>query len=83
MHDFKSSFFFFQGVLLAIQISSIALGLITFSVFPLFVTFLEPVYGIILAFFILNEISSLRMLARGTIIISAAILSVVQSDTKH
>ncbi len=44
-------FFIFQGLLLAchwvffflaIQVSSVALGLVTFSSFPLFVTFLEP-----------------------------------------
>jgi drug/metabolite transporter (DMT)-like permease len=43
--------FFFQGALLAIhwyffflsiQISSVAVGLVTFSTFPLFVTFMEP-----------------------------------------
>lgn len=49
----KTEFFFFmlQGILLAvhwwsfffsIQISSVAVGLVTFSTFPLFVTFLEP-----------------------------------------
>jgi drug/metabolite transporter (DMT)-like permease len=49
----KKEFFFFmlQGILLAahwwsfffsIQISSVAVGLVTFSTFPLFVTFLEP-----------------------------------------
>ncbi|MBU8848255.1 MAG: DMT family transporter, partial [Desulfobacterales bacterium] len=46
-------FFIFQGILLAvhwwsfflsIQISSVAVGLITFSTFPLFVTFLEPLF---------------------------------------
>ena len=46
-------FFIFQGILLAghwwsfflsIQISSVAIGLITFSTFPLFVTFLEPLF---------------------------------------
>lgn len=44
-------FFIFQGILLAIhwwsffysiQISSVAVGLVTYSTFPLFVTFLEP-----------------------------------------
>ena len=51
----KKELFFFglQGVLLAIhwwsfflsiQISSVAIGLITFSTFPLFVTFLEPLF---------------------------------------
>ncbi|OGR32218.1 MAG: hypothetical protein A3J80_10905, partial [Desulfobacula sp. RIFOXYB2_FULL_45_6] len=49
----KKDFFFFilQGILLAvhwwsfffsIRISSVAVGLVTFSTFPLFVTFLEP-----------------------------------------
>ncbi|WP_299983151.1 DMT family transporter [Desulfobacula sp.] len=47
------SFFIFQGILLAvhwwsfflsIQISSVAVGLVTFSTFPLFVTFLEPLF---------------------------------------
>lgn len=47
------SFFMLQGILLAvhwwsfflsIQISSVAVGLITFSTFPLFVTFLEPLF---------------------------------------
>ncbi len=54
LHSFtKTTFLFFilQGFLLAlhwwsfffsIQISSVAIGLITFSTFPLFVTFLEP-----------------------------------------
>lgn len=46
-------FFTFQGLLLAchwvffflaIQVSSVALGLVTFSSFPLFVTFLEPLF---------------------------------------
>jgi drug/metabolite transporter (DMT)-like permease len=46
-------FFLLQGVLLAvhwwsfflsIQISSVAIGLITYSTFPLFVTFLEPLF---------------------------------------
>lgn len=46
-------FFICQGILLAchwvffflaIQISSVALGLVTFSSFPLFVTFLEPLF---------------------------------------
>ncbi len=46
-------FFIFQGILLAvhwwsfflsIQISSVAVGLVTFSTFPLFVTFLEPLF---------------------------------------
>ena len=46
-------FFLLQGILLAvhwytfflsIQISSVAVGLVTFSSFPLFVTFLEPVF---------------------------------------
>jgi len=46
-------FFILQGILLAvhwwsfflsIQISSVAVGLITFSTFPLFVTFLEPLF---------------------------------------
>ena len=51
----KKTVFFFtlQGILLAvhwwsfflsIQISSVALGLVTFSTFPLFVTFLEPLF---------------------------------------
>ncbi len=51
----KKEFFFFilQGILLAlhwwsfffsIQISSVAVGLVTFSTFPLFVTFLEPLW---------------------------------------
>lgn len=51
----KSVVFFFtlQGILLAvhwwtfflsIQMSSVAVGLVTFSTFPLFVTFLEPVF---------------------------------------
>ena len=51
----KKEIFFFvlQGILLAvhwysfflsIQISSVAVGLITFSTFPLFVTFLEPLF---------------------------------------
>lgn len=51
----KKEFFFFilQGILLAlhwwsfffsIQISSVAVGLVTFSTFPLFVTFLEPLF---------------------------------------
>ena len=47
------SFFGLQGILLAvhwwsfflsIQISSVAVGLVTFSTFPLFVTFLEPLF---------------------------------------
>ncbi|MCD4677164.1 MAG: DMT family transporter [Desulfobacula sp.] len=47
------SYFIFQGILLAvhwwsfflsIQISSVAIGLVTFSTFPLFVTFLEPLF---------------------------------------
>ena len=52
--DKKEIFFFLlQGILLAvhwwsfflsIQISSVAVGLITFSTFPLFVTFLEPIF---------------------------------------
>ena len=46
-------FFILQGLLLAvhwwsfflsIQISSVALGLVTFSTFPIFVTFLEPLF---------------------------------------
>ncbi len=46
-------FFILQGILLAvhwfsffisIQISTVAVGLVTFSTFPLFVTFLEPVF---------------------------------------
>ena len=46
-------FFILQGILLAIhwysfflsiQISSVAVGLVTFSTFPLFVTFLEPLF---------------------------------------
>lgn len=46
-------FFAVQGVLLAlhwlsffaaIQVSSVAVGLITFSSFPLFVTFMEPIF---------------------------------------
>ena len=46
-------FFVFQGILLAmhwwaffyaVRISSVAIGLITFSTFPFFVTFLEPVF---------------------------------------
>lgn len=46
-------FFILQGILLAvhwwsfflsIQISSVAVGLVTFSSFPLFVTFLEPLF---------------------------------------
>jgi len=51
----KKTLFFFilQGILLAIhwasffhsiQISSVAVGLVTFSTFPLFVTFLEPLF---------------------------------------
>ncbi len=54
--DFNRASFFFlilQGVLLAchwvtfflaIQISSVAVGLVTFSSFPLFVTFMEPFF---------------------------------------
>jgi len=47
------SYFLLQGILLAlhwwsfflsIQISSVAVGLVTFSTFPLFVTFLEPLF---------------------------------------
>lgn len=47
------SFFIFQGILLAvhwwaffysIQLSSVAVGLVTFSTFPLFVTFMEPFF---------------------------------------
>ncbi len=47
------SFFIFQGLLLAvhwwaffysIQLSSVAVGLVTFSTFPLFVTFMEPFF---------------------------------------
>jgi len=47
------SFFAVQGILLAlhwlsffaaIQVSSVAVGLITFSSFPLFVTFMEPIF---------------------------------------
>ncbi|NOX33795.1 MAG: EamA family transporter [Deltaproteobacteria bacterium] len=47
----KLFFFILQGILLAvhwftffysIQVSSVAIGLITFSTFPLFVTFIEP-----------------------------------------
>ncbi len=62
-------FFILQGALLgfhwvlffySIQISTVAIGLLTFSTFPLFVTFLEPLFlkeklclkNIILAFFI-------------------------------
>lgn len=46
-------FFILQGILLAvhwysfflsIQISTVAIGLVTFSTFPLFVTFLEPLF---------------------------------------
>lgn len=46
-------FFLFQGILLAshwvlfflsIQVSSVAVGLVTFSSFPLFVTFMEPFF---------------------------------------
>ena len=46
-------FFILQGILLAvhwwsfflsIQISSVAVGLVTFSTFPLFVTFMEPLF---------------------------------------
>lgn len=49
----ETAFFILQGILLAvhwwsffvsIQISSVAVGLITFSTFPLFVTFLEPLF---------------------------------------
>ena len=45
---------FFQGLILAvhwgtffksIQVSSVAVGLITFSTFPIFVTFLEPIFS--------------------------------------
>ncbi len=48
-----SLFFIFQGILLAvhwwaffysIQLSSVAVGLVTFSTFPLFVTFMEPFF---------------------------------------
>ena len=52
--DKKEIFFFIlQGILLgihwwsfflSIQISSVAVGLVTFSTFPLFVTFLEPLF---------------------------------------
>lgn len=50
---FSLLFFLFQGILLAshwvffflsIQISSVAVGLVTFSSFPLFVTFMEPFF---------------------------------------
>jgi len=46
-------FFIFQGILLgshwvlfflSIQVSSVAVGLVTFSSFPLFVTFMEPLF---------------------------------------
>jgi drug/metabolite transporter (DMT)-like permease len=49
----SSLFFILQGILLAvhwwsfflsIQISSVAVGLVTFSTFPLFVTFMEPYF---------------------------------------
>ncbi|MCP4670899.1 MAG: EamA family transporter [Desulfobacula sp.] len=49
----RGLFFVLQGILLAIhwwsfffsiQISSVAVGLVTFSTFPLFVTFLEPLF---------------------------------------
>ena len=52
--NFKDlSFFILQGILLAahwltffisIQVSSVAVGLVTFSSFPLFVTFMEPLF---------------------------------------
>jgi len=56
LFSFETSVVFFftlQGILLAvhwwtfflsIQMSSVAVGLVTFSTFPLFVTFLEPVF---------------------------------------
>ena len=52
-HSTQMLFFILQGILLAlhwwtfflsIQISSVAVGLVTFSTFPLFVTFMEPFF---------------------------------------
>lgn len=42
---------------------------------------LEPVYGIVLAFFMLNEIPQIRTLIGGLIIISATLLAGRQSET--
>jgi len=42
------------------------------------ITCLEPVYGIILAFFILNETPGIRILSGGFIIISASIAASIQ-----
>lgn len=68
----KSSLFFvLQGILLAVhwwsfflsvQISSVAVGLVTFSTFPLFVTFLEPL-------FFKEQLKSRNVLLAGTIFI--------------
>jgi len=44
------------------------------------ITCLEPVYGIILAFFILNETPGIRILSGGFIIISASIAASIQHD---
>jgi len=52
--DKTGLFFVLQGILLAvhwwsfflsIQLSSVAVGLVTFSTFPLFVTFMEPLFS--------------------------------------
>ena len=45
------------------------------------VTGLEPVYGIILAYFILNEMPGIRTFAGGLIIIGTSIVASIQ--TRH
>lgn len=64
-------YFILQGVLLAvhwwtffhsIQISSVAVGLITFSTFPLFVTFLEP-------FFFKEKLKLIDIITAGVVFI--------------
>jgi drug/metabolite transporter (DMT)-like permease len=64
-------FFLLQGVLLAIhwwsfflsiQISSVAIGLITYSTFPLFVTFLEP-------FFFKEKLKKIDIIIAGIVFI--------------
>jgi len=67
----EMSFFILQGILLAvhwwsfflsIQISSVAVGLITFSTFPLFVTFLEPL-------FFKEKLKAIDVMLAGTVFI--------------
>lgn len=64
-------FFILQGILLAvhwwsfflsIQISSVAVGLVTFSSFPLFVTFLEPL-------FFKEKLKTMNILVAGAVFI--------------